>query len=272
MSRGRYVSCAWIGLFLAATVAAAEPIRLSEEVEIQPVEAGVFLVVHRFGGACNSLIVPCTPRDFVWVDTPCTDDATRQVHEWLKRTFADPNLIEINTGFHNDNLGGNGYLIAQGIGCYGSDLTPKLIAERWERTKQQALPYYAQAGDSVRDAFLNQKLIAPNKLYPLSEGLTLHVGSETVDVLFPGASHTADNVVVYFRNKRILFGGCMIKALAARTPGFAGDADMAAWPASVQKVLDRFPDTRLVIPGHGAPGDLTLLTHTIRLCRQQARP
>lgn len=90
-------------------------------------------------------------------------------------------------------------------------------------------------------------------------------------MFFPGPSHTTDNVVVYFKNERILFGGCMIKALAARTPGFVGDADMSAWPVSVQKVLDRFPDARLVVPGHGAAGDLALLSHTIRLCEQHNR-
>lgn len=271
MSRRRFVWLVWVGLLFGVTASAAESVVLSEEVEVQPIESGVFVVVHRFGGACNSLIVRCAPRDFVWVDTPCTDGATRQVHEWLKRTFTDPNLIEINTGFHNDNLGGNGYLISQGIPCYGSNLTPKLIAERWEQTKQQVLPYYAQASDTVRDAFVNQELIPPNKLYPLAQGLTLHAGVESVEVFFPGVSHTPDNVVVYFKEKRILFGGCMVKALAAQTPGFAGDADMAAWPVSVQEVLDRFPDARLVVPGHGSAGDLVLLRHTISLCERHGR-
>jgi len=200
------------------------------------------------------------------VDTPCTDQATESVHRWLRQTFPDPNVTQINTGFHNDNLGGNGYLIGQGIPCYGSDLTPKLIAERWEQTKQQALPYYAAAGEKYRDAFVNQELVPPNKLYPLSQGLTLRIGRESVEVFFPGASHTLDNVVVYFKNRRILFGGCMIKALEARTLGFVGDADMAAWPGSVQKVLDRYPRSRILIPGHGAWGDLELARHTIRLC------
>ncbi len=264
----RYARCLWLGLFLVGAAPAVEPIVLSDQLQIQSVEPGVFVVVHGFGGACNSLLVHCAPRDFVWVDTPCTDDATRQVHQWLKRTFSDPNVTQINTGFHNDNLGGNGYLIGQNIPCYGSDLTPKLIAERWEQTKQQVLPYYARAGNGVRDAFVSQKLVAPNRVYPLAQGLTLRVGGESVEVFFPGASHTADNVVVYFKNKRILFGGCMIKALSAQTPGFAGDADMSAWPVSVQKVLDRFPGARLVVPGHGAAGDLALLRHTIHLCKQ----
>ena len=94
----------------------------------------------------------------------------------------------------------------------------------------------------------------------------VQVGDEQVEVFFPGASHTLDNVVVYFHNRRLLYGGCMIKAAAARTPGFTADADMDAWPRSVQKVLDHFPQARLVVPGHGHCGDLGLLQHTIEIC------
>ena len=273
----RWHACACLSIFLssgllvpARVLFAAEPIVLGDDLQVLPIAEGLYLVIHHFPTSCNSLIVRCGRRDFVWVDTPCTDDATRVVHEWLRRTFADadPNLIEINTGFHNDNLGGNGYLIAHGIPCYGSDQTPKLIAERWEQTKQKVLPYYAQAGEDIREAFVNQKLVAPNRLYPLAEGLTLEVGGESVEVFFPGPSHTPDNVVVFFNNRGVLYGGCMVKALTAGTPGFVGDADMAAWPASLEKVRDRFPDARLVIPGHGAADDLALIEHTIKLCRQ----
>jgi metallo-beta-lactamase class B len=99
----------WIGLLLdAGDVPTTGPAILDEDLQIQRVEPGVFMVVHRFPGVCNSLIVRCSQRDFVWVDTPCTDQATEKVHRRLKRTFADPNVIQVNTGFHNDNLGGTG--------------------------------------------------------------------------------------------------------------------------------------------------------------------
>jgi glyoxylase-like metal-dependent hydrolase (beta-lactamase superfamily II) len=257
---------------LAGRPAAAQPIILDAELEIHPVESGVWQVVHRFPGECNSLLVQCDPNHFAWVDTPCTNEATQQVYEWLQRTFPDPNLIQINTGFHHDNLAGNGYLLAQGVPCYGSDLTPKLIGECWAETVRKVLPYYQRQPDKkYRDTLLSQKLVPPNKLYPLAKGLTLNVGSETVEVYFPGASHTVDNVVVYFRRHRLLYGGCMIKARAARSPGFTGDADTAAWPYSVQKVLERYPDARLVVPGHGPCGDIDLLRHTIDLCAQHNR-
>jgi metallo-beta-lactamase class B len=261
------------GLLLATTASWAAPtVVLDEELEIQTIEAGVFLVIHRFPGACNSLIVQCSESTFVWVDTPCSNEATKQVHQWLSRTHDDPDITQINTGFHNDNLAGNGYLIAKGIPCYGSDLTPKLIAECWDQTMQKVLPFYErQANKKYRDTLLNQKLIAPNKLYPLTQGLHLKVGAESVEVHFPGASHTLDNVVVYFKSRRILYGGCMIKARNARNLGFTGDADMTAWPQSARNVLKRYPQARIVVPGHGTWGDLELIRHTIELGEQPRR-
>jgi glyoxylase-like metal-dependent hydrolase (beta-lactamase superfamily II) len=261
------------GLLLATTASWAAPaVVLDEELEIRTIEAGVFLVVHRFPGACNSLIVKCSEKAFVWVDTPCSNEATKQVHQWLSKTHDDPNIIQINTGFHNDNLAGNGYLIAKGIPCYGSDLTPKLIAECWDQTVQKVLPFYErQENKKYRDTLLNQKLVAPNKLYPLAQGLQLKVGTEPVEVHFPGASHTLDNVVVYFKNRRILYGGCMIKARNARNLGFAGDADMTAWPKSARNVLKSYPQARIVVPGHGTWGDLELIRHTVELGERPQR-
>ncbi len=251
---------------------ASEVVTLGEDVRVEAVEAGVWLVVHRFAGGNNSLLVECGEGRFVWVDTPCTEEATGRVYAWLRGTFGEPNVIEINTGFHNDNLGGNGYLIGRGVVCYGSDVTPGLIERCWAETVRKVLPYFeGEANREYRDILVRQKLAAPNRLYPLAEGLVLKVGAETVEVYFPGATHTVDNVVVYFRGRRLLYGGCMVKALGARTPGFVGDADMAAWPVSVGKLLERYAEARVVVPGHGACGDLGLVRHTIEVCERYNR-
>ena len=89
-----------------------------------------------------------------------------------------------------------------------------------------------------------------------------------MEVHFQGASHTLDNVVVYFKSRRILYGGCMIKARNARSLGFTGDADMTAWPESAHKALKCYPEARIVVPGHGTWGDLELIRHTTELCEQ----
>ena len=62
-----------------------------------------------------------------------------------------------------------------------------------------------------------------------------------------------------------LFGRC-----AVRSPTFPGrcntaDADLENWPVAIARVRDRYRDVKIVVPGHGAPGDAALLTHTIEL-------
>ena len=81
-------------------------------------------------------------------------------------------------------------------------------------------------------------------------------------VFYPGAGHTEDNIVVWLASEKILFGGCFIKSLQHNNLGYTGDADINEWSNSLQQVINRYPDIKLVVPGHGKNGDVSLLTHT----------
>lgn len=80
-----------------------------------------------------------------------------------------------------------------------------------------------------------------------------------------GAGHTIDNIVVWIPEEKILFGGCMLKALRWKGLGFTDDADLNEWPKTLKKLIKEFPESRIVIPGHGDYGDLSLIQHTIGL-------
>ena len=84
-----------------------------------------------------------------------------------------------------------------------------------------------------------------------------------------GGGHTIDNITVYLPEKKILFGGCLIKEMAAQNLGFTGDAVMKDWAFTVQKVMAAYPDIQYVVPGHGAYGGKNLLKHTIGLVQQE---
>jgi metallo-beta-lactamase class B len=45
--------------------------------------------------------------------------------------------------------------------------------------------------------------------------------------------------------------------------GFVGDADLTNWFSSLHKLLNKYPDPSLVIPGHGNLGGKELITHTM---------
>jgi glyoxylase-like metal-dependent hydrolase (beta-lactamase superfamily II) len=84
--------------------------------------------------------------------------------------------------------------------------------------------------------------------FEAQEGLTLTFRGESVQVLYPGAAHPPDNVVVYFPVQGLLFGGCMIRAASAKL-GYTGDTDAENWAAAVRSIEPFAP--RIVILGHG---------------------
>jgi glyoxylase-like metal-dependent hydrolase (beta-lactamase superfamily II) len=157
-------------------------------------------------------------------------------------------ITAINTHFHNDRLGGNGYLTKIGSVIYGSDLTIKLLNERGLGNGTLDM-YQDPSLKKYFDYWQNAKLTPANKIFTLKDGLVLTFDNDTFEVYYPGPGHTPDNVVVYYPKKKILFGGCIIKSMAANTKGFIGDADLSNWYSSVNNILIKYPDAALVIPG-----------------------
>ena len=98
------------------------------------------------------------------------------------------NIIEINTGFHNDNLGGNEYLLSQNIPVYGSELTAKLIENgKIYETMAAAAEWMENLGRGSPEhleIYRNQKFKAPNRLFDIEKGLILTIGEEIVEVYF----------------------------------------------------------------------------------------
>jgi len=248
-------------------------ILLSQDLAIKEIENGVYVITHSFPWPGNSLVVFLSGNDVILVDTPYNNEATHKVVEWIrdKNRAADiaADIIEINTGFHNDNLGGNEYLLSQNIPVYGSELTAKLIENgkiyKTMKAVYELMKQTQKVNSECLEAYKNQNFKAPDRLFDIKEGLKLNAADEIIEVYFPGESHSMDNVVVYFHNRKILFGGCMVKSLKSKSPGFTDDANMKEWPKSLEKVLKRFKDARVVIPGHGNWGNTELLTHTIEL-------
>jgi metallo-beta-lactamase class B len=44
-----------------------------------------------------------------------------------------------------------------------------------------------------------------------------------------------------------------------------GDANVNSWSNTVEAVKNRFPDAKIVVPGHGQHGNIELLDYTINL-------
>jgi metallo-beta-lactamase class B len=63
----------------------------------------------------------------------------------------------------------------------------------------------------------------------------------------------------------------MVKSINSKDLGNTADGDLSAYPNTIDKVIAKFKDARIVVPGHGPYGGLELLTHTKELADAMAQ-
>lgn len=199
-----------------------------------------FKQTNDFGNVpCNGLIVT-NSHEAVVFDTPTNDKSSATLINWIKETLHCKINAIIPTHFHDDCLGGLKAFHEQDIPSYAYFKTIELAKEN--------------------------NFVVPKNSFP--DSLVLKVGDGNIIVKFFGEGHTKDNVVGYFPGDNILFGGCLIKEIDAGK-GYLGDATIADWSGTVEKVKKGFPKAKIVVPGHGEVGDKKLLDYTINLFKKQ---
>jgi metallo-beta-lactamase class B len=236
-------------------------INLSGDLTVRQVGDGAFEITHSYPWPANSLLVEMPDGTLVMAGTPYTPEAARLVLDWAQHNFGTRPLVVIDTGYHVDNLGGNQAFIAAGFPVYGSDLTVRLLHDRGEKARRQLLDLIGDANSPYYAAYQKMVFTPPDHVFPIQKGLALSFGGESVQVIYPGPSQAPDKVVVYFPQRRLLFGSCMI--LGTDEIGNTADADMQNWPAAVKSLQKYALD--VVVPGHGDRLDAGLIQHTLDL-------
>jgi metallo-beta-lactamase class B len=194
-----------------------------------------FLNSQDFGRvACNGMIV-IDSNEAILFDTPVDDAASVELIGFLSDSMKMRIVGVVPTHFHEDCVGGIEAFNQRGISGYASKRTVAL----WQKKQRQFSRPWIQFEDT----------------------LTLKVGRERVYIGYPGPGHSEDNVVGYFPGDRVLFGGCLIKALGA-SKGNLEDATVNAWSGTVSGIKRKYPDIQVVIPGHGNAGTTALLDYT----------
>lgn len=238
----------------------APTIEIATSLEARPLEPGVWLIVHREPWPSNALLVEARDGTLVLCDTPATARAARDLLAWIREQFGDQHLIVINGHFHPDCLAGNAVFEDAGAETWGSDRTAELLAQRGERVRRDTASPLALRRPELADQVRNDEWRAPTNLFHLNEGHAFDLG-EPVRVIFPGPAHAPDNVVTWFPERGVLFGGCAV--LSGPRPGYTTDADLDRWPDAIREM--RALDPRLVVPGHGDRTDPGLLDHTLAI-------
>jgi metallo-beta-lactamase class B len=195
-----------------------------------------FLQTNDFGNVpCNGLIVRNGEEAIVF-DTPTNDKSSEELIKWVNESLNCKINAVIPTHFHNDCLAGLKAFDEHHIPSYAYFKTIELAKEN--------------------------DFIAPKNSF--NDSLSLRVGDATITAKFFGEGHTQDNIIGYFPDDNVMFGGCLIKELNA-SKGYLGDATVTEWSGTVEKVKQAYPHVKLIVPGHGKPGNNQLLDYTIDL-------
>jgi metallo-beta-lactamase class B len=203
----------------------------------------VHTTYYNFNGTrtlSNGLLV-LTNNGLVLLDTPWTDEQTKQLINLVKEKFKHNIIAAIVTHAHMDRIGGIKTLLANKIDVKATPLTSQL-AEKLG---------YAKPNPSITN---NNTLLT--------------FGESEMEVYFPGEGHTIDNIVVWLSDYNILYAGCIAKPMEANSMGNTDDANMKEWPKSIQNLIDKFPNAEIVIPSHGNWGDIQILIHTLELLKK----
>jgi hydroxyacylglutathione hydrolase len=88
---------------------------------------------------------------------------------------------------------------------------------------------------------------SPKPDVPVDDGHVLEVGSLSLELIHvPG--HSDDHIVVYLEEQRVAITGDHL--FVGKIGGTGTDASARTESASLQKILDRFPDDVTIWPGH----------------------
>lgn len=178
------------------------------------------------------------PGGGLLIDSAWGPAATVELLEQIERELGHLPRAAIVTDFHDDRAGGTAQLEAAGIEVWSS---PGIIA-RLDAASEPA-PGHA----------LEQ---------PLWSGT---LGGVDVEVWFPGAGHSPENLVVWLPDQRVLFGGCLLRAYESRGLGNVEDANLDAWAPTLRAVRERYADAHMVVPSHGDAGGPELVDHSFAL-------
>ncbi len=219
-----------------------DTVRIGSFIKIHKLTPNVYRYICSNGTIPSNGLIYVANHEALMIDAPVGDGVTDSLLAWVPRALGATIKAVVITHWHiQDRMGGVAAVINSHIPSYCMQQT-------------------------ITDATQN------NLLHPVTgfkDSIIINVGKKHILCFFPGKGHTDDNIVVWLPDEQILFGGCLVKDMMSTTLGYTVDADMKSWPGTIENVLKRFPDAKVIIPGHFNYGGKELLYHTIALVKKQ---
>ncbi|TCK22217.1 MBL fold metallo-hydrolase [Pseudonocardia endophytica] len=216
---------------------------------LQDVADGVLAYVQPDGGWClNNAGVVLDPSGAgpVLIDTAATQARARRLRAEVERVAGAPPAVVANTHFHGDHHFGN------------AEFLPGATIVGHDRTREEILAAGLDMTGLWPDVEWGEITLAPPTV-TFSERMTLLAPRSSepgrpVELIHVGAAHTANDVVAWLPEQRVLFAGDVV--LSGCTP-FCLMGSVTRSIATLRRLRRLDPHT--IVPGHGPVGGPELL-------------
>lgn len=184
--------------------------------------------VYMLSGPGGNIGVLATDEGLLLVDDKFAPLA-QKIENAMKGIVDKELKYVINTHYHGDHTGSNGYF-------------------------SHKAPIFAH--HNVRNRLKNNESLSSKALPVVTydKGVTIHLANEEVQLTHLPKGHTDSDTIVYFKNANVLHTGDLF--FAGRFPyvDTNGGGSVKGYITNVSYMVNNFPDDVVIIPGHG---DLT---------------
>lgn len=146
------------------------------------------------------------------------------------------------------------------------------FATHWHSDKTAGLEYYRQQGIKTYTTALTDELSKKNNKkraeFLMTNDTVFHVGQYLFETYYPGQGHTLDNIVIWFKKEKILYGGCLIKGADAEDLGYLDDGNLTAYAATLKKVRQKYRKPKFIIIAHSDWKNINSLKHSLMMAKE----
>ena len=238
------------------------------QVGLQETASGIYAYIGEDGVANAGFAVG--ERGVLMIDSGMSPAQGEELLQAVRRVTDKPIRILINTHYHGDHVLGNEVFSPPAL----------ILSHRktWSTLKKLGSQYVeafaSRRPPNLADEVRKARLILPEVL--IDSSLSLDMKGLRADVHYYGEAHTEGDLVVYFPDQGVLFGGDLV--LNRVVPPVLGGS-LLGWIETLETISSL--KITSIVPGHGpiggdtliaeSKGYLTELLGAIRLARSEGK-
>lgn len=146
------------------------------------------------------------------------------------------------------------------------------MATHWHSDKTAGLEYYRQQGIKTYTTVLTDEFSKKNNMkraeFLMEKDTVFQVGQYAFETYYPGQGHTADNIIIWFKKEKILYGGCLIKGVDDENLGYLGDANVMEYASTLKKVKKKCRKPKFIIIAHSDWKNINSLKHSLVMAKK----